>query len=283
MRKFRTWAIILLYLVLASWMVCGTSAQPKIPGPENGPNGKKAPPEDLPDPIIPRNPCPEEESKAPASRNALGVLRVGNGQCTGTVCQPMLAGGRWQILTASHCIRKGQRGTFRLKDGRTVNVTCTAWDGESDCAWLTTDAPLGEGLPAARLAKQPARTGDAIWHAGFGIDKPGNLERGTCVAAPDQNRQSQYRISVSPGDSGGGMFLTSTNELLSPVCCTTCLGCVGQVWAAGPVACARIRPGAVAFVAEGPASWEVSEIVGHPPTTIFPVLILAGRHGKRGH
>jgi hypothetical protein len=71
-------------------------------------------------------------------------------------------------------------------------------------------------------------------HCGYGVHIPGNREDGYVVARENADLQVRYRLSVSQGDSGGGIIATATGELLSPVCCTTRLNGVGDVWGASP-------------------------------------------------
>jgi hypothetical protein len=54
------------------------------------------------------------------------------------------------------------------------------------------------------------------------------------LSGEDSNGQIRYRLSVSHGDSGGGIVSTKDGKLLSPVCCTTRIAGVGDVWGASP-------------------------------------------------
>lgn len=134
-----------------------------------------------------------------------------------------------------------------LADGSKIGLTFVSADDTSDHCWLVTTLPQ-KGIPYALLATADPKPGDTIWHCGFGTDKPGNLERGTVIAGTDGNGQCRYSLSVSHGDSGGGIALDTSGRVLSPVCCTTRTDAVGDVWGCSPLVAAK-------RLAQG---WEVS-------------------------
>lgn len=188
-----------------------------------------------PPPAQPTPPPPPPPTADPL--NAIGRIQIGNGGCSATVIHPRRPDGRWNILTAAHCVsRVGETGIMRFRDGRTIGIAVTAVDKESDCAWLIS-VDAGQDLPFAVLASATPPPGASIWHAGFGIDKPANRENGMLSAGANERGMLRYRLSVSPGDSGGGICLDAEGHVLSPVCCTTCLGCEGDVWGASPERC----------------------------------------------
>jgi hypothetical protein len=169
---------------------------------------------------VPPSPEPKPPGKANAEQ-AIGKLRFGNAGCTATVVGPRRADGRWDILTAAHCTGgPGSRGTFTLKDGRTLAVTVAARNPDADLTWLVTDAVVDD-LPFANLATRNPPAGTEVWHMGYGIDKPGNRETGKTTGAETPVGQLPMELSVSSGDSGGGIFRADTNELVAVVCCTT--------------------------------------------------------------
>lgn len=106
---------------------------------------------------------------------------------------------------------------------------------------MTESADLGE-LPFAHIAERPAEAGTKIWHGGFGVDVPGNKETGTVTRPSDSNGQTELHLSVSSGDSGGGMFREDTGELISTVCCTTQRGAKARVWGANVDSIRKLRP-----------------------------------------
>ena len=88
------------------------------------------------------------------------------------------------------------------------------------------------------------RLADGRWH----IVTAAHVENGQVLAAPNRDEQIRYRLSVSPGDSGGGIMTDASGRLLSPVCCTTCLGCPGDVWGASPTVIKRMIAKPTEFV-----------------------------------
>lgn len=169
---------------------------------------------------------------------ATGKLRFGSAGCTATVIFPRRPDGKWDILTAAHCIGGiGSRGTFTLKDGRTLNVSVVSKDTRPDIAWLVTQDPV-ENLPYAYLAKDLPAIGTRIWHQGYGVDRPGNRETGTVTASTSSRNQLTMRLSVSSGDSGSGIFREDTGEVVSVVCCTG----GGRTYGGTNLEAQRLRP-----------------------------------------
>lgn len=187
---------------------------------------------------------PEPEPRPPGKADpvqAIGRLRFGNAGCTATVIGPRRGDGKWDVLTASHCTGGvGSRGSFTLKDGRTLTVTVAARNPDSDLTWLVTDAALD--LPFAELAKKNPPVGTEIWHMGYGIDRPGNREDGRVIGAETPDGQLQMELSVSSGDSGGGIFRADTNELIAVVCCTTERGRKTVMYGGSAEQANRMRP-----------------------------------------
>lgn len=166
--------------------------------------------------------------------SAIGKIAMSGGYCSGTVVGPRRGDGRWHIVTASHCVKRvGEAVTFLPRSGSAVPCKVTAIDRRPDIAIIVTDAADIE-LPYTTIADKSPQEGTPIWHSGFGVDKPGNRENGQVTGFNGDRGQLQYRLSVSPGDSGGGIITDADGKLLSPVCCTTCLGCVGDVWGGSP-------------------------------------------------
>jgi len=188
---------------------------------------------------------------------AIGRLSMGRSGCTGTIIGPVRRSDRSvMVLTAAHCIKLGEQARMRLRDGREFKLKCVARDADSDAAWLKGDRPDGK-VPFAMLADGPAPAGSKVWHCGFGVHVPGNVERGEVVNEGAPRAQVAYRLSVSPGDSGGGIILDRTSRVLSPVCCTTRLSSVGTVYGASPAACRALLEGA--------------QVAADPLSTVHPI------------
>jgi hypothetical protein len=202
----------------------------------------KVPP--VPDP---KQPDPPKRKADPV--NALARIQFTNAGCTATVLDPRRPDGRWELLTAAHCVRHvgvGAVGTCQLREGKQFKVKVVNIEEGTDCAWLVTEAAdLGE-LPFAVLAAKNPEVGAKIWHAGYGVDVPGNREDGEVRASQDGNGQTEFGLSVSSGDSGGGIFRTDTGELVSTVCCTSAKGAKARVWGASAESVAKRRPKATA-------------------------------------
>lgn len=192
---------------------------------------------------VPPAPEPKPPGKANAEQ-AIGRLRFGNAGCTATVIGPRRPDGKWDVLTASHCTGGiGSRGTFTLKDGRVLNVTVSARNTDCDITWLVTDS-AADDLPFAVLATKNPPVGTEVWHMGYGIDRPGNREDGRITGAETADGQLQMELSVSSGDSGGGIFRADTNELVAVVCCTTERGRKVLMFGGSAERAVRMRPAA---------------------------------------
>lgn len=169
-------------------------------------------------------------------------LRFGNSGCTATIVGPRRPDGRWDVLTAAHCTGNlGSKGTITLKNGQSLAVTVTARATGPDLAWLVTDLVL-EKLPFATLAPANPAPGTPVWHMGYGTDRPGNREEGTVTRGPDSNGQLQIHLSVSPGDSGSGIFRADTGELVAVTCCTSSLARPGAMWGGASTTAIPLRP-----------------------------------------
>jgi hypothetical protein len=182
-------------------------------------DGEPLPPPRPPTPKDPESPPPGRPGKVDP-RAALCQLRVGRSGCTATIIGPRRADGKWDVLTASHCLNSASSGTITLSDKRTLKVTKTAQDPRADLCWMVTDDANLDELPHAMLATEHPPAGTAIWHQGFGVDRPGNREEGFVRSAPGSDGKFRMRLSVSSGDSGGGIFRADTGEWVSCVCCT---------------------------------------------------------------
>lgn len=188
-------------------------------------------------------PAPPGPPKERAQK-ALGRIQFGTAGCTATVVTPRRPDGRWDVLTAAHCTPSavGASGVMTLKDGRKIAVSVTARETSSDICWLVTSQSDITDMPTADIASATPSPGTKVWHAGYGVDKPANIEEGTVTGGPDKYGQVTFNLSVSSGDSGGGIFRADTDEWVGAVCCTTILGGKGPMYAGGVEAAKRLRP-----------------------------------------
>jgi len=229
----------------------------------------------FPQPPIVQPPPPPPPPPIGTPADAIGRISIGNVGCTATIIGPVAkTDKKLVILTAAHCVRVGQIGTMFLKDGRKLGITCVTRDAASDCAWLTAIRPEGE-IPWLPLAEELPKAGDVVWHQGYGVDRPNSRESGEFLGVSGDNRQCRFRLSVSSGDSGGGIITNALNRVISPVCCTTRLAGVGEVFGGTPMAAAAIRPANLTATDEPP--------LFHPvlPEPIFrenlPILIIGDK------
>lgn len=188
---------------------------------------------------------PEKPGPQPDPLQAIGRgSRPGVG-CSFTIMGPRRPDGRYDILTAAHCCDNlREKWTGKLRNGTTLGFTITNINRTSDYAWGVTDSNISE-LPYALLADASPPNGTKIWHSGFGVHIPGNREDGVMVQQENSDGQIEMRLSVSSGDSGGGIVIDHNGRIVSTVCCTTGLGQPARVWGASPE---RIRTGRVVMV-----------------------------------
>ena len=215
--------------------------------------------------VPPVPPKPKEKDppapKKPDAVQALGRIQFGNAGCTATVIGPRRADGKWDVLTAAHCVTNvgvGAKGSMKLKDGRTIAVKVANIHEGPDCSWLVTEDATLADLAFAEIAAANPAPGTKMWHRGYGVDKPDNREDGTVTVGENGDGQIEMSISVSSGDSGGGMFRDDTDELIAVVCCTTAKGQRARVWGCSAEVARKLRPKGASEELE--AGWTPVEI-----------------------
>jgi len=175
--------------------------------------------------------------------NATCKIIFGRSGCTATVVWPRRPDGKWDLLTAAHCTTVvGATGKATFKDGRVIDVSVSVRATGPDICWLVTESSSIASLPFAMIVKENPSAGVAIWHNGYGIDRPGSKETGKVLSGPDQAGQMKYYLSVSSGDSGGGIFRLDSGELTGCVCCTSSMARNGSVWGGSAVLAQQMRP-----------------------------------------
>lgn len=191
-------------------------------------------------PPAPDKPAPKDGKHDPLA--AIARVQFGNAGCTAAAIHPRRPDGRWDVLCAAHCVSAvGERGTMMLKDGRRINVRVASLDKAGDCAWFVTDESVDD-MPYAKLAVSNPAASTKVWHAGYGIDKPGNREDGAVQDPENQSGQSRFLLSVSSGDSGGPIFRDDTNEVVASCCCTLERGAKVSMWGTSAENAAKHRP-----------------------------------------
>ncbi len=220
-------------------------------------------------------PAPPPAPKPANPEAAIVRIRFGNAGCTATIIGPRRTDGRWNVLSAAHCISGvGAKGQMTLKDGRAFALTVSKVDRTADISWLLTDA-APEGLPTATIAAEAPAVGTKIWHMGYGVDRPGNRESGTINSAIDSHGQIKMRLSVSSGDSGGGIFREDNGELVACVCCTAGMARVADVWGGAGITATKILNGTNADLIH-PITIHPIEMLPDQERMHAPILHLGG-------
>lgn len=187
-------------------------------------------------------PAVPPDTRKPDPTKAVGRLLVGTSGCSCTVIGDRRSDGTHLVASAAHCVSAiGDTGRVVLGSVR-FGVRVVAMDKSADIAWLVSDGSEGV-VPFAVMAGRSPGAGTRIWHQGFGVDVPGNREEGSIVfdgETPDG--QLRMMLSVSSGDSGGGIFRVDTGEWVSCVCCTRSPGNLAGVFGCSVERARRIMP-----------------------------------------
>lgn len=199
-----------------------------------------------PVPISPTNPLPVPGTgQTPASPtldpHSATVKLLANGHhCTATVIGQLDGESRQWVLSAAHCVAfVGERQIIQLRDGREFTVSVVSFNRKPDYAWLRTE-PLKSELPFTLLSETPATKGNAVWHAGYGVHRPGNTEKGKVSDPTGSNDRVWFDLSVSHGDSGSGIIDTATNRVVGIVSVGS--GRDPSPWTIGPDASKISKP-----------------------------------------
>lgn len=207
----------------------------------------------------PEPPKPEPPRPGPGGGKldppaAIGRISFGRAGCSATVIGPRRGDGKWNVLTAAHCVEgQPQSGVMILKDGRRlgVHVVRAEYLPQADVCWLVTDQPHDD-LPYAVVAADNPPAGTPVWHAGYGIDRPGNREDGVVMDPQGSSGKTRFVLNVSSGDSGGGIFRSDTNEVVSTVCCTAIRGAKTDMYGGSVRSIRRLMPQAADWLGEWP-------------------------------
>jgi hypothetical protein len=183
----------------------------------------------------------EKEKKIikPDPWNAICKLQFSRAYCSGTIIGPsQRSDKRWYVISAAHCVSHvNENVVIMTRNGITLRGKVILIDKKSDCTVILTEPIFDEdkiSLPFAYLSDKNPKPGTKVYHGGYGVHIPGNREDGYVYSEENSDGQVCYVLSVSQGDSGGGILDAETNHLLSPVCCTTRLNGPGYVWGASP-------------------------------------------------
>jgi Trypsin-like peptidase domain len=172
-----------------------------------------------PPPAPPPAPIPPPPKTGPLDPVAARVkLQHGSAGCTGTFIHLDGDESAVYVLTAAHCTGAiGTKGTARTVDGKTYKTEVFKRHTGRDVCLLKVDAP--RSVAYAKVAEKDAELGADVWHKGYGIDRPDNVEQGKVSGTPGGDGMHSFRLSVSSGDSGSGIFRADTGEIVGVVCC----------------------------------------------------------------
>lgn len=234
MQPSTRWERIAWIIAAILSIVLGNQLPPILPP---GSPPPVSPPPVSPPPVtpIPLPPVPDQPTAVPDPMNAILKLRLGNSGCTAVTIGGLKDLTGVCAVTAAHCVRGvGQVGQVTTKSGKTYECSVVRIDRRTDCALL--QIKTSDVLPFAKIATQLPAAGVKIWHAGYGVDRPGNTEHGEVVMGENRDGQTQFRLNVSSGDSGGPIYNAATGEVLSVVCCGARL----DVWGASCTSIQRL-------------------------------------------
>lgn len=188
-----------------------------------------AEPPTKPAPEAPKTPAPTTDPL-----QAIGKLVMSGGHCSATVITPPDDQGQQTLLSAAHCVKSvGETCQYFTRAGQMLSCRVKSISRGPDICLLETE-PLRAPLPYLLLAESSPAVGSQVMHCGFGVHVPGNVEKGRVLQSDTGNGQVMFELSVSPGDSGGGICLDGRGRVISPVCCTTRIAAVGQVFGGRP-------------------------------------------------
>lgn len=210
---------------------------------------RQLPPPTPPNPLTPSTPTPpvvQAPTQDPLA--AIGKLVMSGGSCSATVVSAPDSQGQQLLLSASHCVKSiGESCQFFTRSGQMLECRVKSINRGPDISILETES-LRSPLPYLLIAASSPPAGSPVMHCGFGIDKPGNVERGKVLQSDTGGGQVMFELSVSPGDSGGGICLDGQGRVISPVCCTTRLAAIGQVFGGRPEEIRRMMELPAAFI-----------------------------------
>lgn len=186
-------------------------------------------PPTAPAPTPPTAPTPTSDPL-----KAIGKLVMFGGSCSATVVTAPDGQGQQLLLSAAHCVKSvGETCQYFTRSGQMVACRVKSINRGPDISILETEM-LRSPLPFLLVAATSPPAGAPVMHAGFGVHVPGNVERGRVLQSDTGNGQIMFELSVSPGDSGGGICLDGQGRVISAVCCTTRIAAVGQVYGGRP-------------------------------------------------
>lgn len=171
-------------------------------------------------PTTPSPPPPENETHARTRAATVAVLQA-HASGTGTNIDDPDDPNRDYVVTANHVVdRTNEPVTITDAEGRKSRGRVIARDKDADLALIQVEPPR-PNRTVATIAAAPKPIGTAIYHHAHGMHRPQNLETGTVRTTYRTDGQDTFTLSVSAGDSGGGIFDAETGELVAVIAATT--------------------------------------------------------------
>lgn len=140
-------------------------------------------------------------------------IRAGNSGCSGTLFR-MDSSDQYWLLTCGHCVHRNGETVYIRGDTFQLTGVVERFNRQIDICLVRVNE-RGRQWPVAKIAETPPARGDRVWHHGFGVDRPGNIERGQITTVGDSRWACWYTTALSSGDSGSGQFLESNGELVA--------------------------------------------------------------------
>lgn len=191
------------------------SVTPATPTPATPTPAPSSPPS-LPVPAPPAPPAPVNPPQSVDiidSAKAAVRIHSGNSGCSGTLFRMDTSEQYW-LLTCAHCVRNVGQAVNIKGDGFELRGQVERFDKRQDICLVRVDE-RSRKYAVAKIAETPPARGAFLWHKGYGMDQPGNIERGNVLEVGDSYYACWYTTRLSSGDSGSGQFLMSDGTLVA--------------------------------------------------------------------
>lgn len=175
-------------------------------------------PIDIGNPVPPHVPPVKPLPKADPL-GAMIKVRHGNAFCSGVHLGDVMKSGHSYYITAAHCTGVlGSGVEVEMLTKQRITCRVVSRDTKADISICRYTAVVD--YPFAVVHNALPEVGSKVWHKGYGVDRPGSLEKGEVTQADDSRKQTTFRLSVSNGDSGAPIYLEATGEIVGVVCCS---------------------------------------------------------------
>jgi len=205
-------AIALAAIVALVWLA-GRGSVPSVPPPP-APQPPPAPPVEPPLPSPPPSPpAPPAPPTIPNPVESIVKLSFGGAGCTATITDVQPRPHEYLVLSAAHCVERGQNGKIQLKDGtvHSVELVHSAWNPDTSVLLLKTS----QRVPTAKVRSANVPVGTRVWHMGYGVRAPGSHEQGSVKSHSKERQEYSIAIDASSGDSGSGIFADDDGQVVA--------------------------------------------------------------------